>query len=102
MCIRDRVVVGTALHYLNSGLDNFDDMAIRAHALSETIGFVYSLQFNPIKKITNAQVEEILTLIGGTDNIANANIYNAEVANIQSAKDQLADWFSLTDKKDEF
>ena len=98
----EMVVVGSALHYLNSGLDNFDDMAIRAHALSEAIGFVYSLQFNPIKKITNAQVEEILTLIGGTENIANANIYDAEVANIQSAKDQLAEWFSLTDQKDEF
>ena len=98
----EMVVVGTALHYLNSGLNNFDDMALRAHALSEAIGFVYSLQFNPIKKITNAQVEEILILIGGTENIANSNIYNAEIANIQSAKDQLAEWFSLTDKKDEF
>ncbi len=96
------VVVGSALHYLNSGLENFDDMALRAHSLSEAIGFVYALQFNPIKKIKNAQVEEILTLIGGTDNIANANIYNAEIANVQAAKDQLADWFSLTDKKDEF
>lgn len=96
------VIVGTALHYLNSGIDNFEDMALRAHALSEAIGFVYSLQFNPTKKITNTQVAEILTLIGGTDVIGDSNIYNAEVTQIQIAKDQLAEWFSLTEMKDEF
>ncbi|MFK7774829.1 MAG: DUF4856 domain-containing protein [Saprospiraceae bacterium] len=96
------VIVGTALHYINSGLADFDDVAKRGHGLSEAIGFIYSLQFSPSKKITNAQVEELLTLVGGSASILDVNLYNATEVNLQSAKDKLADWYDLVDNKDEF
>ncbi len=96
------VIVTTAIHYLNSGLENLSDDALRAHALSEAIGFVYSLQFSPTKTITNSQIEELLTLIGGTSDIRDSDLYNVTESNIQSAKDKLADWYDVADKKDEF
>ena len=96
------ISVGSALHYLNSGISNFDDMALRSHALSEGIGFIYSLQFNTAQKITNAQVNDLLTLIAGASDFAQMNLYNAEVAKLQQAKDQLADYYGLTAQKDEF
>ena len=98
----EMVVVGTALHYLNSGLADFGDVARRGHGLSEAIGFIYSLQFSPTKKVTNAQIEELLTLVGGSANILESNLYNVTETNLQSAKDKLADWYGVADKKDEF
>ncbi len=96
------VVATTAIHYINSGLNNFSDNAIKGHALSEALAFIYSLQFNPTKTITNSQVEELLTLIGGSSDILDSNLYNATEANLQLAKDKLADWYNVVDKKDDF
>ncbi len=96
------IAVGSALHYLNSGINNFDDMSLRSHGLSEAIGFVFSLQFNPDKKITNSEVGEILTMIAGDDDFANMNLYNTTVERLQQAKDKLANDYDLNDKKDEF
>lgn len=96
------VVATTGIHYLNSGLENIEDMALRAHALSEAIGFIYSLQFSPTKSITNAQIEELLTLVGGSASILESDLYNVTEADLISAKDKLAEWYGVTDQKDEF
>jgi hypothetical protein len=96
------ISVGSALHYINSGMDKFDDKALSLHGLSEAIGFIYSLQFNPSAKVTNAQVSELLTLIAGSDKFAEMNLYNTTTAQLQEAKDKLAGYYSLEDKKDEF
>lgn len=96
------VSVGSALHYLNSGIANFDDMSLRAHALSEGIGFIYSLQFNPDKKITNAQVSELLEIIASSADFDQMNLYTTSIDKLQEAKDKLAAYYSLDDKKDEF
>ncbi|MEO0472535.1 MAG: DUF4856 domain-containing protein, partial [Bacteroidota bacterium] len=98
----EEVSVGSALHYLNVGIDNFDDMAIMAHGVSEGIGFIYSLQFNPRKRITNEQVNELLTLIAGSANFADMNLYTATKENFQEAKDKLAGYYDLEDVKDDF
>ncbi len=100
--IWELIAVGSALHYLNDGMANFDDMALRGHSLSEAIGFIFSLQFNPDKKVTNAQVDELLNLVAGAADFTNMNLYNITVANLQSAKDKLAGYYSLENKKDEF
>lgn len=96
------ISVASALHYLNVGIAEFDDKAIALHGLSEAIGFIYSLQFNEGKKITNAQVSELLTLVAGSDDFANMNLYNTTVANLQSAKDKLSEYYDLDAMKDEF
>ncbi|MEZ5039948.1 MAG: DUF4856 domain-containing protein [Saprospiraceae bacterium] len=100
--IWELISVGSAIHYINETLDHFDDMAIRGHALSEGIGFAYSLQFNPNKKITNSQITNILTLMGGADVFDEMNLYQADQSKLQEAKDLLANYYGLGDKKDDF
>ncbi len=96
------VVATTAIHYINSGLNNYTDLSRRGHALSEALAFIYSLQFNPTKTITNSQIEELLTLVGGSADILESNLYEINEANLQSAKDKLAEWYKVVDQKDEF
>lgn len=96
------IAVGSALHYINETLASFDDMAIRGHALSEGIAFTYSLQFNPNKKITNTQVGEVLTLMGGADTFDKMNLYQADKTKLEQAKDLLASYYNLEDQKDDF
>ncbi len=96
------VTVGTALHYINSGIANFDDMALRSHSLSEAIAFIYAIQFNPTKQIDNGAVSDLLTLIAGSSDFASMNLYNASVPNLQKAKDDLAAAYGLEAQKDEF
>lgn len=94
------ISVGTAIHYLNAALVNFNDDALRNHALSEAAAFIYALQFNPNKKVTNTNVNDLLTQIGGSSAFANMNFYNVTEANLQAAKDQFATYYNLEDKKD--
>ena len=96
------ISVGSALHYLNSGIENFGDMSLFGHGVSEAIGFIYSLQFNDGQTITNQQVNALLETIAGSDNFTQMNLYNTTVADLQSAKDQLAEYYGLEEQKDEF
>lgn len=96
------IAVGSALHYLNGGIANFDDMSLMGHGISEAIGFVYSLKFNPVKTITNDQIDELLIEIAGSADFADMNLYDTTVARFQMAKAKLADWYDLNDKKDDF
>ena len=100
--IWELISVGSALHYLNDGMANFADMAIRSHSLSEGIAFIYALIFNPDKKITVPQINELLELVAGSSDFSNMNLYQADMAKLQEAKDKLADYYNLEDRKDEF
>lgn len=96
------VSAATALHYLNSGINHFDDMAIRAHALSEAIAFIYSLKFNPEKTINNDQIDALLVLIANADDFSNMNLYQTSLTNLEQAKTDLAAAYGLADQKDLF
>jgi hypothetical protein len=95
------VSVGTAIHYLNNAIDDFNDDALRNHSLSEVAAFVYSLQFNANKKVTVANVNDLLIQIGGNSNFTEMNFYNVTEANLQAAKDQLAAYYSLESVKND-
>ncbi len=96
------IAVATALHYLNDGATNFEDMALRSHSLSEAIGFIYALQFNETKKITNAQVNELLTTLAGNANFDSMNLYNTSIAKITEVRNALAAYYNLENQKEEF
>lgn len=96
------ISVGTALHYLNSGIENFEDMAIMGHGVSEAIGFIYALQFNPEKTITNTQVNELLVTIAGASDFESMNLYNTSATKLKEAKDKLAEYYNLEETKDSF
>jgi len=96
------VSVGSAIHYINSSLENFDDMALRGHLLSEAIGFIYTLQFNPTKKLSNSEINELLILIAGNEDFDSMNLYNTVKTNLDLVKLKLAQTYGLTNIADEF
>jgi len=90
----EKVAAGTAIHYFNDALTNTNDFTLKAHGLSEAIAFVYSLQFNPEKSLTNLQVNEILTTLAGSGDFKTMNLYQTSDADIQAAKALLASYMS--------
>ena len=86
----EEVVAGSAIHYINSAVTDFSDETRKIHALSEAAAFTYSLQFNEGKTVTNAQVNEILTLLGGSSDFSAMNFYNVTIADLNQAKSTLA------------
>lgn len=88
----------TAISYINSALDNFDDMALRAHALSEAIAFTYALQFNPERSFTVEEINQALRLIGGgSEDFFEMNLYEVEQAELQQARELLGKGLGLED-----
>lgn len=94
----EMVMMGSAIHYLNSSIANFDDRSLKGHALSEAIGFLYALQFNEGKRITNTQVSDLLTIMAGSSDFSEMNLYQVSIADLESARDQLATIFGLSDE----
>lgn len=87
------VCVASAISYINSAKTNITDDALRNHALSECVGFVTSLKYNANKKITDAQIQEVLDYIG-------INLYEVTSTNLTSAKDLLSTIYGLDSVKD--
>lgn len=98
----EKVSVATALHYLNVSINQFDDMSILSHALSEGIGFVYALQFNPDKRINNSQARELLTLMGGAPTFDQMNLYQVNKADLETARSMLAGYYDMVEDADKF
>jgi hypothetical protein len=90
----EEIAAGSAIHYINVALANFSDDTRRNHALSEAAAFAYSLQFNAGKTVTNSQVNDVLALLGGSANFSTMNFYNATEAQLNTAKDNLAEYFN--------
>ena len=97
------VITGaTAISYLNTALESFDDMAIRAHALSEAIAFTYTIQFNPEKRMNNAEVAAVLEDIAGSSSFMEMDLYNTTPERLEAAKTKLAEALGLMESKDNF
>lgn len=92
----ERVIVGTAIHYLNSTVANMNDLSLKAHALSEAIAFIYSLQFNPDQRVTDAQINEWLVRLVGSTTFAEMDLHSTTVADLEAVNNELADAFGMT------
>lgn len=88
----EEVIAATCISYLNSAKANFSDDALRNHALSEYIGFVNCLKYNPYKSITNTQINQALGYIG-------SNLYLVSLASLDNARDLLAGIYGLESVK---
>lgn len=97
----EKVSAATAINYLNTATREFDDNAIKFHALSEAIAFVYSLKFNVEKTVSNEQVDAWIAEFAGSANVDEMNLYETTVEDMQSVKDQLSTVFGFDDFKDE-
>ena len=98
----EEIVAGTALHYFNKAIKDYDDFAARAHALSEGLAFVYALQFNPAKRLSNQEVSELLMLTAGSGDFFEMNVYATDMDRLIRVRDQLAEAFDMETIKEQF
>ncbi|MBL6449227.1 DUF4856 domain-containing protein [Fulvivirga sp. 29W222] len=94
------VAAATAVHYLNQAMSDLSaaDHGNLFHHLSEGYAFVKALQYSPVKKITQAEINEILNTDLGID----GNFWEVKLAGIQKAKATLvATYPSLEAIKDQ-
>lgn len=86
----ERVSASTAVYYLNSANSNFADDAVRNHTLSEAWAFIRALKYNPNKKLSNAEVDAILSDLG-------ENFYEITQDDIAAAKAALVEAYGFED-----
>ncbi|MEX2595574.1 MAG: DUF4856 domain-containing protein [Salibacteraceae bacterium] len=86
------VSAATAVHYLNEGLANMSNDLTRNHVLSEAYAFVGNLFYNPEKRITQSEIDQVLDLIG-------TNLYEVNADDLQEARDLLSDIYGYEDVK---
>lgn len=90
----EKVLAGTAIHYINEALANVANDAVRNHTLSEAIAFARALKFSPTKKITDAQQSQIETYFG-------SNFYTVSTTDLQAAKNLLSTIYGFDSIKDQ-
>lgn len=84
----EKVIAATIISYINAAKASINDDAIRNHSLSEGLGFIMNLKYNPTKKISNAQITQL-------ENYFGRNMYNVSVTNLDAAKDLLSTVYGL-------
>ncbi len=89
----EKMIAGTAIHYINSALNNVTDDAIRNHALSEAWAFIDDLRYGYNPMITTAEITNVLNLIGD-------DFYAVSTTDLNSAKDQLSTIYGMDAIKD--
>lgn len=87
------VFVATAIHYLNDAIADIGKDVNRNHFLSEAWAFANSIKYAYMPKMSNAQVDEVLGLMGD-------NFYEAEAGKLKEAKDKLSAAYGLDSYKD--
>ena len=90
----ERVLVATAIHYLNAAKSNIADDALRNHELSEAVAFTHAAAFNPTGKISLDRASQITALLGD-------NLYEVSILTIEACKNELSSLYNLDDVKDE-
>lgn len=89
----EKVCAASAIHYINAAKTHLTDDAVRNHELSECLGFIMSLKYSTVKKITDTQLAQVQSYIG-------TNLYNVTTANLDMAKDLLSTVYGLDSVKD--
>lgn len=84
----ENLIAASAILELNKAKSSFADDASRNHLLSEAIGFIIALKYNPDKRITQAQIDSILGHIG-------SNLYEITVAHIDMAIDEISTIYEM-------
>jgi hypothetical protein len=89
----EKVSAASAIMNINKAKASMDDQAVKSKALSEAIGFIRALKYNPTKKITQAQIDEALGYIG-------TNLYTVTAANLDQAKNLISSVYNFNEVKD--
>lgn len=86
----EKAIATVAISYLNKTNTATDD-ASRFHALSEGVGFIYSLRYAHNAKINKAKSEELLNALTGKEH----GFWSLTPADINNVRDQIADAFGI-------
>ncbi len=84
----EKVIAATAIHELNEAKSHLGDDALRNHEISEAIGYTRALKYSPVKKITDAQIQSIIDMLG-------TNLYAVTLPAIDNARAALAAPYGL-------
>jgi hypothetical protein len=92
----EKILVTTAIHYLNSAKSNFADGALRNHAISEAYAFIFSLAYNADKLISTADFNTVKAYFEVTAGPTTIPSFLAiTVADLNAAIDKLSSVYSL-------
>lgn len=97
----EKAVAATAIHYINSTIDNFNDYALSCHALSEAVAFIYSLKFNEERSFTNSEINLFMEQLGGSSDITQLNLLDTTISGLESVRSTIAEKTSLTEQMEE-
>ena len=86
------VFAGTAIHYINSTIENISKTNARNHALSEAYAFIDALKYGANGNFSTSDVNDMLTTIGNDFN-------NVSVDDLNTVKDQIASKVGLENVK---
>ena len=92
----ERVVAGTAIHYLNvaSRDADFNNDAKRIHELSEAKAFLMCLKYNPEKKSTDAEINGWLSDLGD-------NFWTVEKVSVLQIRDAISAKYGMDSVKEQ-
>lgn len=88
----EKVVAAKCINYMKGAKTNFAQAADRHHNLSEGVGFVKALNYNPSKIATNTQIATLLSYFP-------SNLYNMSTTDIDNVINSLASIYSLDASK---
>lgn len=90
----ENVIAATVVSYINQSLTNAGDNALRNNSLSEALAFTRALKYNPAKKISDTQIQQLESYYG-------TNFYTVSLTDLQAAKTLLSSVYSFDAIKDQ-
>lgn len=84
----DKYLAATIISYINKAKTNITDDAQRNHALSECVGFLIALKYNPVRLMDDTEIAQVRALIGN-------NFYAVSVSNLDLARDFISTQYGL-------
>jgi hypothetical protein len=88
----EKVGAARFITYLKQAKTNFASDGPRSHSLSEGVGFIRAFKYNPSRKITDAEINELMGYIGN-------NLYQVTQSNLDAAISKMATIFNLDQSK---
>lgn len=89
----EKLTGAAALQEVKEVKESIDDNLARNSRLSECYGFIYSLKYNPKRKITDAQIDAILALFP-------KNFYDLTLTQLNAIRDAVSTQYGFDSVKD--
>ena len=86
----ERMLGGTAIHYLNDAITDIAEDSRRNHELSEAMAFIQALVYADTPAVNQQDVDEVMNALG-------ADFYNVTATSMAAARDLLAQKLGLTE-----